>query len=607
MESTSFFDKIFYSNELYLLFNSRFYGFVLIYRLFSSIRKWRSISFFSSSKIFTLSNLININRLKNLFIKNLNCFRCWNEISKLIDIGLVGFADEFILEGRFYLKCSFFSVFLLELYFYELDVYLFNLYFKSSIVKNLRFFSNFTNRSIIQKNFCFFDSLYSPNKFEKHILKFKSLKNLNFYRMFNFKDFYSTIVVQPFFLLFIKEFKYIRYKNHLLFGIIGSFNLNLLLKSKVLFFVRSNLNMELHFSGFTNSIRFLGFDILNLNRLDKLNGNLNYNLFEKNKLTKFLVQRVDNFRNKLVSLFIRRLNLELLSHVNMFFDLSKLYISSSTEKYFWTFIFQFEAVRSSQVCRLITKKDINFFISEGQLSTIKSLQYIGYKKYIFSIYLYKCRLMLSDLSGTVFSYIDLSIFPNDINFSSVFLELKKKLFFNYVSFNRMHLDNFTGKINDFNDISSEKAVYVKEKFLWISLNIPFVYLFSRLRSLGFLHFEKYRPIGNSKFFQLSDKVLIKAFGFLAYNFIFWYRFAYNFSKIKIIISFLRQSCLLTLCRKHNKSKFWAYKVYTTNLIVSRGLFNSRSFFPSLKFTSIRSSFFLKEGLFLFNERFFLHI
>lgn len=40
------------------------------------------------------------------------------------------------------------------------------------------------------------------------------------------------------------------------------------------------------------------------------------------------------------------------------------------------------------------------------------------------------------------------------------------------------------------------------------------------------------------------------------------------------------SCVLTLSRKHNKSKNWSYSIYTRNLIYLQGIFYNKTFFPT---------------------------
>ena len=106
--------------------------------------------------------------------------------------------------------------------------------------------------------------------------------------------------------------------------------------------------------------------------------------------------------------------------------------------------------------------------------------------------------------------------------------------------------------------------------------------------------------------NFPDKFIIKTFGYFAYNILYWFRLSDNLIQVKKLIDFIRKSCLLTLCRKHNKTKSWAYGVYTPNLLIVNGLFNTKSFFPTKSFiVSFRKNSNFKQGKFYFEEEFFL--
>jgi len=109
------------------------------------------------------------------------------------------------------------------------------------------------------------------------------------------------------------------------------------------------------------------------------------------------------------------------------------------------------------------------------------------------------------------------------------------------------------------------------------------FIISKIKSLNLLHSLKSSPTSNSKLLLLQDIDIIKYYGDFAYDILNWYRCCYNFSKLKFIIELLRQSCLMTLARKHNKRKTWAYFVFTSELLVFKGLFYNRRFFPSRKY------------------------
>jgi len=78
----------------------------------------------------------------------------------------------------------------------------------------------------------------------------------------------------------------------------------------------------------------------------------------------------------------------------------------------------------------------------------------------------------------------------------------------------------------------------------------------------------------------------------------------NFGKVKVLVNYIRESCFLTLCRKHNKSKTWALSVYTPNLIISRSSFSTKSFFPTRKNVLKMRKKFIIDPKFSFDEEFF---
>jgi hypothetical protein len=140
------------------------------------------------------------------------------------------------------------------------------------------------------------------------------------------------------------------------------------------------------------------------------------------------------------------------------------------------------------------------------------------------------------------------------------------------------------------------------------LLVPLEFLIKKLVFLGFLHPFKKRPIGNTKYMLLGDKSIILTFGYFANVLLFWYRCCDELKKIKIIISIIKQSCFLTLCRKHNKNKNWALRIYTSDLIFIRNSFFNQSFFPLNSYIkSVSKKFLLSNSLYFifFNETFIL--
>lgn len=127
-------------------------------------------------------------------------------------------------------------------------------------------------------------------------------------------------------------------------------------------------------------------------------------------------------------------------------------------------------------------------------------------------------------------------------------------------------------------------------------------MFRKFRVLGFIHPNKNRPIGNVKYLNLNDIVIIWNFSYLYLIILIWFFDSNNFSSLVTFVRILKQSCILTLCRKHNKSKFWISSVFTNDVLVVKNLFNSYNSFPSPNFLL---GFFSSYQILLVDEAFFI--
>jgi hypothetical protein len=103
--------------------------------------------------------------------------------------------------------------------------------------------------------------------------------------------------------------------------------------------------------------------------------------------------------------------------------------------------------------------------------------------------------------------------------------------------------------------------------VYLLVYFPYEHSLEILRYLGLVHVIKSRSISCSKFLYFEDTKIIKSFGYICYVFLIWFRCCKNFLKVKAFINLIRQSCFLTLARKHNKSKAWAYKIYTSDCVM----------------------------------------
>lgn len=196
----------------------------------------------------------------------------------------------------------------------------------------------------------------------------------------------------------------------------------------------------------------------------------------------------------------------------------------------------------------------------------------------------KVRLVLFNILDRNSCILPQSIITLDLLISRNLIEFSKVFSFFYIDYNLRYLQ--LGSVQSYNFLNYEEKSFFKsfsldfqsrsERLIYfkIKLLIPIKYLLERFRSLGFVHFLKFCPIGNIRYLNYSDFLIVRSFGHFAFSILFWFRIANNFSSVKVLLEVLRNSCLLTLCRKHNKGKVWAFSVYTTNIIILKVFENS---------------------------------
>ena len=303
----------------------------------------------------------------------------------------------------------------------------------------------------------------------------------------------------------------------------------------------------------------------------------------------------------------------------------------SCDRKFWLYIFQLESVKLTQFNKLLLSND-KVAIPKELISSIKSSFYSQTQNYLFTFFISKLQNFLRNVLKENFLMISSSVIPLDLAIQSLVLDIRKKVFLLYN--NSFFRDSFRKDIKVTKDIfnqnlellvdlygigfsvsdkiflknvflskkSSEKVYFLQSFELYLSRE----FLYQYLRKLGFLHKLKNRPVSNPKYLFFSDAEIIKFFSYFAISFVSWFSCVHNVSDIKYIVELLRQSCFLTLCRKHNKRKLWALEVYTSDLLISDGLNTSFFSFPRKSFVlNLKRKFFFFQSESFFNEKFFL--
>jgi hypothetical protein len=515
---------------------------------------------------------------------------------------------------------------LLNIYFKEFDFFLEHLSFTNNLKWNLL---SRLNANLVHNEYKKYFIKYLSVKLHKNLLEFKSLKFFNTVRFSYFEKYFQSFVHRYKLKVYCKHISFLRYLDHFLIGIVGSHDFLNQVKLRITNFARSNLHVS--FSTFNSAFYnepcvFLGFKIVMSfipvkNKFDSLSHKL------KSKHEKRLFFRLTIIKSKLTYIYARRFNAEMLEFFNFLLEDKNIRNFSNTDKQIWTYMFQLEAIRSAQFGALIFSSSGNNFFSENFFSTIRSTnsKILNYKLYSFNVFIKKMQGILQKLVLDSSIFLPTSVLPLDLFFSKLNMEYTKKaiIFLESFSFSKesctYSLDNsfsFLGSYPLKQEIKSIKLNYsfMKRRSRLITktsklfLLVPVEYLVKKLIFLGFLHPFKKRAVGNTKYMLLDDQSIIITFGYFANVLIFWYRCCDDLKKIKAIISIIKQSCFLTLCRKHNKNKNWALRIYTSDLIFIRNSFYSQSFFPLNSYIkSIRKKFLLFNLSYciFFNETYIL--
>lgn len=519
------------------------------------------------------------------------------------------------------------SRFLLNLYLKDLDIYV-NYLSNFFSFKKFLFINKKNTSFMVNGKYKFLLNLYFPLKI-LYLLRINSfIKKINIIKSIHFQSYY--LLNNLFVFSFEKSLSYIRYLDHMLIATIGSkLFFNFVLK-KILTFIRSTLMFDLEkisfFSAQDNSIIFLGFNI-KLSSIQRNNSSYITSI-RKNKIYSLRVLNRLNIYDKKVSEHINtRISFELILQLETIFNLkeSKSIFNFNKNKKVWIYLFQLESLRSLKNTTLFLTNDQWKIFSKGLYISIKLGKNLEYQKYLFSLYILKIQKVLKNTIKDSFFSISTDFFSNsfDIFFREFFNQYRKKLFFFYNVFffqdfyrqfykkKSFLLSNYIFNLSS-NNINSNLIILKNLKninskfFLSFEIFFPILFSIDSLKKLGFFHSFKIRPIGKSSFLRFDDISIIKVFGYISYLFLYWYRCSFNFYFVKRFINILRESCFLTLCRKHNKSKTWIYDIYTYDLNIFDNLFINKSYFPSrvTLFQMKRKTFLYKKNLF-FDDSFFL--
>ena len=571
------------------------------------IKSWdKNVSFFINGDMSCPFLSSNFGRLRNIFIKNFSEEKLWLEIEKMFKSGILDMSLNSIYWGDNIYSFSILSRFLLELYLFEFDSFLTKLSFDTEHL--CKWYSKKMEGSSLYSSLL----LNSVSiKLENNLKSYNSLSTINMIRFNNFLSYFKCYFPRLYSKNFRRSLYWVRHVNFFLLGFVASKNYCYFLFGKLATFVRSCILFDVKNVLFTSSLEknlfFLGFNIFLVNSLY----NESYDDVRLKKISlyeKKVQNRINVYRVKTFNLSAKRFSSELFLHFISFVKKKRVSFGSLIEKKLWIYVFQLECVRALQYGKLVFGNDNVDILNYSFFSCLKSpfvKTSLFYRSYSYNLYVRKLHIVVKDLASCFDSYFFNSIIPSDIVLYKFLNFLNKKIFFFYENlyYNTLNIAS-ASYLNpvSFRSSTSDLSSYKK---VWKIL-APKYFIFKKLRVWGFIHPYKDRPVSNSKFLMMEDIQIISKFGFVSNKIISWFRCCDNFLSIKFFVEIIRQSCFLTLSRKHNKNKNWAYSVYTPNLLFPKKLYFIKLIFPNRRFVyKLSKKFLIKNSIFFFNEKFFL--
>lgn len=155
-------------------------------------------------------------------------------------------------------------------------------------------------------------------------------------------------------------------------------------------------------------------------------------------------------------------------------------------------------------------------------------------------------------------------------------------------------------VSDWSQISEETAIKAADvlteasldqrRARTISIRAPIRSLMEKLAVKGFYHPTRMKPCSASFLLVLNDGEILDCYAQTMRGLINYYKPADNLPKVKSLIEGLRRSCILTLARKHKKSRLWAYTTYGTDVELELPAGNKVALPTRAKITNVVSKF-----------------
>ena len=574
------------------------------------IKSWPvNLSWFIKFDIVKAFDAVNHNRLKNIFLKYCpdNCI--WNEISKLLKVGIVNLKisspnDLGISQG------SVLSPFLFNVYMTEFD----------NFVELLQLKYNKENEKFSK------DSSIK-NKYEQFARKFRTKRGL------------ATTLAQtgsPELVLalykkehsaFLKQYgstkgenknlrriTYVRYADDFIVGITGSRDFALKVSTEMESFLKSNLHFNVSQVNLKSrdkgAIQFLGFNIYLSSIKNKAKTKSN-KIKSIVKYKKRSIARLKGSDARISQAYFNSIKHGFLNYLQNMYEKLDLKKTKNTdlllvEHFVNTNIKELLAGKTTQqlnlqnpnlALRRFTQHFKDLFSKNIDVSLqVWHKNFENLEPYTTNFTLTKelTRVIearnkfLDELKKIEDSVIDKTREAAKNEAIELYRQKQSLKFFNRSSFSKISARDFSRAAEL---LSLRTLDITRARRISIRFNIKNFY--EKLAELGFYSKKRNSPLSVPKLIFLNDYKIISFYNSLIRGYLNWFRCADNFTSAKKVIWTLRMSCLKTLARKHKKNLKWALTVFTIDVVAISSI-GQRFSLPSMhEISQMNTKFLLK--------------